>query len=140
MPLPEGSDQTYPFRAHSEYYYLTGIDRPEGFLAFDPRQPSSKGRVSFVPDVTEAEKMWEGRTQGVGRPLSRLEAWLGSRRGRPIVNLGAQLRGACSDESEISRVREQFTHARRTEEVPVALYAYKSNSFEALAPSPRARA
>ena len=93
-----------------------------------------------MPDVTEAEKMWEGRTQGVGRPLSRLEAWLGSRRGRPIVNLGAQLRGVCSDESEISRVREQFTHARRTKEVPVALYAYKSNSFEALAPSPRARA
>ena len=116
MPLPEGSDQTYPFRAHSEYYYLTGIDRPGGVLAFDPRQPSSKGWVSFVPDVTEAEKMWEGRTQGVGTPLSRLEAWLGSRRGRPIVNLGAQLRGVCSDESEISLVREQFTHARRTKD------------------------
>jgi len=63
VPLPEGSDQTYPFRAHSEYYYLTGIDRPGGVLAFDPRQPSSKGWVSFVPDVTEAEKMWEGLSQ-----------------------------------------------------------------------------
>jgi Xaa-Pro aminopeptidase len=116
VPLPEESDQTYPFRAHSEYYYLTGIDRPGGVLAFDPRQPSSKSWVSFVPDVTEAEKMWEGRTQGVGTPLSCLEAWLGSRRGRPIVNLGAQLRGVRSDESEISRVSEQFTHVRRSKD------------------------
>jgi Xaa-Pro aminopeptidase len=37
VPLPEASDQTYPFRAHSEYYYLTGIDRPGGVLAFDPK-------------------------------------------------------------------------------------------------------
>ena len=113
VPLPEGSDQTYPFRAHSEYYYLTGIDQPGGVLAFDPKQRSSKSWVSFVPDVTAAEKMWEGQTQGVGTPLSRLEAWLGSRRGRPIVNLGAQLRGIRSDESEISRVREQFAQVRR---------------------------
>ncbi len=28
VPLPEGSDQTYPFRAHSEYFYLTGVDLP----------------------------------------------------------------------------------------------------------------
>jgi Xaa-Pro aminopeptidase len=116
VPLPEESDQTYPFRAHSEYYYLAGIDRPGGVLAFDPRQAVSKSWVAFVPDVTAAEKMWEGRTQGVGTPLSRLEAWLGSRRGRPIVNLGAQLRGVRSDESEIARVREQFTHVRRTKD------------------------
>jgi Xaa-Pro aminopeptidase len=114
--LPEGSDQTYPFRAHSEYYYLTGINRPGGVLAFDPKQPSSKSWVSFVPEVTEAEQMWEGRSQGVGTPLPRLEAWLGSRRDRPIVNLGAQLRGLNPDESEISRVREQFTHVRRTKD------------------------
>ena len=113
MPLPEGSDQSYPFRAHSEYYYLTGINQPGGVLAFDPRQPSSKNWVSFVPDVTEAEKMWEGRTEVAGTQVSRLEAWLGSRRGRRIINLGAQLRGLRFDESEISRVREQFTHLRR---------------------------
>jgi len=113
VPLPEGSDQTYPFRAHSEYYYLTGIDSPGGVLTFDPRQRSGPAWTSFVPDVTEAEKTWEGRTDAVGTPLPRLEAWLGSRRGRPIVNLGAQLRGVCSDEGDIARVREQFTHVRR---------------------------
>ena len=28
VPLPEGTDQTYPFRAHPEYFYLTGVDSP----------------------------------------------------------------------------------------------------------------
>jgi len=116
IPLPEGSDQTYPFRAHSEYYYLTGIDSPGGVLAFDPRQRPSKSWVSFVPDVTEAEKMWEGRTERVGTSVARLEAWLGRRRGRPIVNLGAQLRGVRSDESDIARAREQFSDVRRTKD------------------------
>jgi Xaa-Pro aminopeptidase len=57
--------------------------------------------------------MWEGRTEVVGTSLSRLEASLGSRRDRPIVNVGARLRGMRSDESEISWVREQFTQVRR---------------------------
>jgi len=113
IPLPEESDQTYPFRAHSEYYYLTGIDSPGGILAFDPRQHSSNAWISFIPEVTEAEKMWEGKTEGMGTPISRLEAWLGARRGRPIINLGAQLRGVRSGESDVARVREQFTHIRR---------------------------
>jgi len=116
MPLPEGSDQTYPFCAHPEYYYLTGIDSPGGVLAFDPRQRSSKRWVNFVPDVTEAEKTWEGRTQLTGTPLPRLEPWLGARRGRPIINLGASLRGVRCDESDVARTREQFTHVRRAKD------------------------
>ncbi len=122
IPLPEGSDQTYPFCAHPEYYYLTGIDSPGGVLAFDPRQRSSKGWVSFVPSVTEVEKMWEGRTQLVGTPLPRLEPWLGARRGRPIINLGAPVRGVRSDESDVARTRERFTHVRRAkDEVELSL-------------------
>ena len=122
VPLPGGSDQTYPFCAHSEYYYLTEIDSPGGVLAFDPRQRSSKRWVSFVPNVTEAEKMWEGKTQLSGTPLPRLEPWLGARRGRPIVNLGASLRGVRSDEGDVARTREQFTHVRRAkDEVELSL-------------------
>jgi len=116
IPLPEGTDQTYPFFAHPEYYYLTGIDAPGGVLAFDPRQRSSKRWISFVPDVTEAEKTWEGRTQPTGTPLLRLEPWLGARRGRPIINLGAPLRGIRSDEGDVARTREQFTHVRRAKD------------------------
>ena len=116
IPFPDGSDQTYPFFAHPEYHYLTGIDAPGGVLAFDPRQRSSKRWVSFVPRVTDAEKMWEGRTQPGGTPLPRLEPWLGARRGRPIINLGSPLRGVRSDESDVARTREQFTHVRRAKD------------------------
>jgi Xaa-Pro aminopeptidase len=122
IPIPEGTDQTYPFFAQPEYYYLTGIDSPGGVLAFDPRQPSSKRWVSFVPDVTEAEKTWEGRTQPAGTPLSQLEPWLGERRGRQIINLGVPLRGVRSDEGDVARTREQFTHVRRAkDQVEVSL-------------------
>jgi Xaa-Pro aminopeptidase len=116
VPLPGGADQTYPFRAHPEYYYLTGIDSPGGVLAFDPRGRSSHKWVSFVPEVTEAEKMWEGAAERPGTPLPELEIWLGNRRGRPIINLGAGLRGVRSDEGDVARVREHITHVRRSKD------------------------
>ena len=113
VPLQDGTDQTYPFRAHSEYFYLTGVDSPGGVIAFDPKDSSRERWVSFVPDVTEAERTWEGRTQQAGRSLSALEPWLSARRGRPVVNLGERLRGVRSDDALIARAREQFTHIRR---------------------------
>ena len=113
VPLPEGSDQTYPFRAHSEYFYLTGVDLPGGVVAFDPKKRSGEGWFLFVPDVTEAERIWEDRTQQGGRSLNALEPWLIARRGRPVVNLGERLRGVRSDDELIARAREQFTHTRR---------------------------
>jgi Xaa-Pro aminopeptidase len=113
VPLPEETDQTYPFRAHAEYFYLTGIDSPAGIIAFDPKEGGSRGWSSFVPDVTESERTWEGRTQAHGKTLTALEAWLTTRRGRALINLGAPLLGVRSDPALVARVREQFTHARR---------------------------
>jgi len=116
VPLPEGTDQTYPFRAHPEYFYLTGVDSAGGVIAFDPQDRSRERWVFFVPDVTEAERTWEGRTQQSGRSLSALEPWLMARRGRPLVNLGERLRGVRSDEVLAVRAREQFTHVRRAKD------------------------
>jgi Xaa-Pro aminopeptidase len=116
VPLPEISDQTYPFRSHAEYFYLTGVNSPGGVLAFDPKHPPRKRWMSFVPNPTEAERMWEGRTQSKGKSLALLETWLTIRRGRPLVNLGAKFRGVRSDEAQVARAREQFTHVRRTKD------------------------
>ena len=113
LPLPESTDQTYPFRAHSEYVYLAGLDSPGGVVAFDPKRGPLKGWTSFVPDVTEAERVWEARAQDPGETLARLEPWLTTRRGRTIVNLGAPLRGVRADEARTAAVRDKFTHARR---------------------------
>lgn len=114
IPLPENTDQTYPFRAHSEYHYLSGsIDAPGGVLAFDPKRGPVKGWSSFVPDVTEAERIWEAREQDPGDALARLEPYLTARRGRPLVNLGAALRGVTTDPGRLAGVREKLHHARR---------------------------
>ena len=115
VPLPEGSDQTYPFRSHAEYFYLAAQECPGGVVAFDPRDGAG-GWVSFVPDVTEGERVWEGRAQLPGASVATLEPWLTTRRGRPIVMLGAPLRGVHADESRTLLAREQLKHARRVKD------------------------
>lgn len=110
IPLPEGSDQTYPFRAHSEYVYLAGHDAPGGVVAFDPRDGQW---IDFVPAVTEAERVWEGRTQTPGTLLAELKPWLTARARRPLVMLGAPLRDMPSDSDLTPHVRTALTHARR---------------------------
>src|SRR4051794_74847 len=76
IPLPENSDQTYPFRAHSEYVYLGGRECVGGVVAFDPRDGQW---IDFVPQVTEGERVWEGRTQPGGVLISELKPWLAAR-------------------------------------------------------------
>jgi Xaa-Pro aminopeptidase len=119
IPLPEGSDQTYPFRSHAEYYYLAAQECPGGMVAFDPRDGAT-GWVSFVPDVTEGERVWEGRAQLPGPSVSTLEPWLTARRGRPIVMLGAPLRGVQADEGRTFQARERLKHARRPKDATEA--------------------
>jgi len=113
VPLPEGSDQTYPFRSHADYYYVAGHECAGGMVAFDPRDGTDNGWVSFVPAVTEGERVWEGRAQMPGTPLAALAGWLAERRGRPIVMLGTVLREVAVDEALSGRIAESFKHARR---------------------------
>jgi Xaa-Pro aminopeptidase len=110
VKLPENSDQTYPFRAHSEYFYLTGRECPHGVVAHDPREGTWH---SFVPSVTEDERIWEGRTQPPGEPLENLAPWLAARQGRRIALLGASLTNVSADPELTATIRILFTHARR---------------------------
>lgn len=116
IPLPEGSDQAYPFRSHADYFYLTGAECPGGVLAFDPREAShvaDGGWISFVPVVTEGERVWEGRKQLPGAPLPELQTWLAARRDRPVVQLGAPVRPTGNDEAARAACQAALTHARR---------------------------
>ena len=117
IPVPGRGDRTYPFRAHSEYLYLSDRERPGGVLAFDP----AEGWIEFVEPVTAEELLWaglEGEHEGVPegtRPLAELEDWL---HGRPARHLGAtsepdvELRDALirvrrpKDDLELERMRE----------------------------------
>jgi Xaa-Pro aminopeptidase len=113
VPLPEGSDQTYPFRSHAEYFYLTAQECARGVVAFDPRDANGRGWVSFVPEVTESERVWEAREQLPGSPLAELKPWLAARTRRPVVMLGVPLPEVEFDASRTADARAALTHARR---------------------------
>jgi Xaa-Pro aminopeptidase len=107
--VPGGADQTYPYLAHAEYLWLAGHEVVDAVLAFDPRD----GWTDFIPPVTQAERVWEGREDAGGIPLHELAGWLAARRGRPVVSLGVPLTGVASDGVRTATLREQLTHLRR---------------------------
>lgn len=112
LPIPGGQDQTYPFRVHPDYRWLTGDDQPEGVVAFDPND----GWAHFIPAVTEAERVWEGREpfdDPRSRPLSEFAAWLQSRAGKTIAVAGVAPDGVTIDPSASRAVGERLLHARR---------------------------
>lgn len=111
---PEISDALLPFIAHQEYYYLTGhADAIGGVLAYDPRD---NAWVCFVPEVTELDRVWEGREQLPGELLANFPTWLAARRGRPVAMLGAPVAGVAIDDARTAVIRETYKHARRPKE------------------------
>lgn len=111
VPIPGRGDRTYPFRAHSEYFYLTDRERPGGVLAFDPEE----GWVDFVRPVSREELLWEGAPADgqSGVPVDELEGWLARRAGRPVANLGAAVPGAPASAETTDELRRGLNHVRR---------------------------
>lgn len=109
--IPGGADQTFPFASHAEYFWLTDRETPGGVLAYDP----SEGWTDFVPEVTEKERVWEGREENEPGtvPLQELAGWIAKRRGRAVRNLGVALPGLPGDPARLAELRDRFTHARR---------------------------
>jgi Xaa-Pro aminopeptidase len=109
--LPGRGDLTYPFHAHSEYFYLTDRNRPGGVLAFDPRE----GWFDFVSPITESDRLWSGDPGDEldGVPLPELKNWLASRRQRPLAHLGAASSAPAGDVELAGRVRLALSHVRR---------------------------
>jgi Xaa-Pro aminopeptidase len=112
--IPGRADRTYPFRAHSEYFYLTDRERPGGVLAFDPQD----GWVDFVLPVSRDELVWEGAPAGAqeGVPVAELEQWLSARRGRQIVNLGEPVSGVAPADGLTDELRRHLNHVRRAKD------------------------
>jgi Xaa-Pro aminopeptidase len=108
---PGRGDATYPFEAHSEYYYLTDRNRPGGVLAFDPRD----GWVEFVPPITASDRLWSGAPPGEPQgPTTRdLEGWLAERAGRAVVWLGSAPADARFDAGLAEELRFGLDRVRR---------------------------
>lgn len=114
MPIgiPGGMDQTFPYRPHPEYDWLTGgRTREGGVLAFDPQE----GWTLFEPPVTEMERIWGGSEAPIGKPIEDLEPWLNARSGRKLAWLGSAKDGE-GDEEFAKHARTALTHARRSKD------------------------
>lgn len=117
---PGGLDQTYPFLPHPEYFWLTGLRRPSGVLAYN----RGEGWVDFVQLPTLSEKLWEGGGDDdiTGVDISKFEAWLKRAPFQRIFALGqvsaslkTQLRslGLVEEANLQMQVQELVNRARR---------------------------
>ncbi len=109
VPVPGRGDQTYPFRAHSEYFYLTDEEQPNSALAYDP----TTGWTAFHKRLRPDEAMWYAAVEEQGEDIATLTAWLESRRGRRIAYLGEPTISSPRDDEFEARVREQLNQVRR---------------------------
>lgn len=119
LPKPGGLDQTYPFRPHPEYYWLTGLNRPGGVLAYSPQD----GWTHFVVPVSDSERLWTADgPPPVGRDIAQLSAWLAQRSQLPTVCLGVPYPGVASD-SERAPILQMHcdTVRRRKDAAEIAL-------------------
>jgi Xaa-Pro aminopeptidase len=109
--IPGRGDVTYPFRSHSEYYYLTDVNRPGGVLALDP----ADGWHDFRPPVTEAERLWSGApiAAPAGLSMAELPDWLAARADRSIACLGVPVAGVGYDQELTERLRSELARVRR---------------------------
>ena len=58
-------DQFYPFRQHSDFFYLTGIDLEESIFAFMPGHPDPGQReILFIKRPTLKSGLWNGESPG----------------------------------------------------------------------------
>ncbi|MBA3848971.1 MAG: hypothetical protein C0502_03120 [Opitutus sp.] len=114
IPKPEISDALLPYIAHQEYYYLAGhADAPGGIIAYDAK---TREWTSFVPEVSEMDRVWDGAVQLPGELLPNFPAWLAARKDRKVANLGASIAGVAADAALTARVRDALRHARRPKE------------------------
>ena len=115
---PGRGDLTYPFEAHSEYYYLTDRNRPGGVLAFDP----AAGWCDFTAPITASDRLWSGASahEPEASTTDDLEGWLEARRGRRTAWLGAAPPDADGDPELRDGLRLALSEVRRPKD-PVEL-------------------
>ena len=113
--IPGRADITYPFVAHSEYYWLTDRNQPGGVVAFDP----GDGWFDFPAPVTVADRLWSGAAEpppGISS-ADDLPAWLRiGDRARRVVWLGVPPDGvppASGGDQLTERLRLQLSAVRR---------------------------
>ncbi|MCK5135629.1 MAG: aminopeptidase P N-terminal domain-containing protein [Bacteroidales bacterium] len=59
--MPRNGDQYYPFRQHSDFFYLAGINQEESVLVLSPDHPESSMReILFIHKPATKTELWSG--------------------------------------------------------------------------------
>src|SRR3569832_1794839 len=59
--MPRNGDQNFPFRQHSDIFWLTGIDQEQSILVICPAHPVPEYReMLFLRKTNEHIAVWEG--------------------------------------------------------------------------------
>ena len=110
ISIPGGLDQTYPFTAHPEYYWMTGSRRSGGVLAYNQQE----GWTHFVRPVTPSERLWEGNPEAPeGEDVAGLSEWLKRYAGPEIAVLGSPVQGVKGEEGLTVEMRGRLDTVRR---------------------------
>ncbi|MDE0300493.1 MAG: aminopeptidase P family protein [Candidatus Poribacteria bacterium] len=110
ISIPGGLDQTYPFTAHPEYYWLTGSQRSGGVLAYS----QEAGWTHFVRPVTPTERLWEGNPDAPeGEDVAGLSEWLKRCEGAKTAVLGSPIPGVERDDELATDMRVRLDAVRR---------------------------
>src|SRR5690606_8597524 len=117
-----------PFLPHPDYFWLTGLRRAHGVVAYS----KSEGWEDFVEHTTLMEKLWEGGREHLsGKDIAELEPWLLAKSFSKVYVLGQpttkQRRlGAVLEEADFFALQESVNRVRRkkdSEEVELVLKA-----------------
>ncbi|MGQ9864340.1 MAG: aminopeptidase P N-terminal domain-containing protein [Bacteroidia bacterium] len=59
--IPSEGDTTFPFRQNTNFYYLTGLDQPDGIVVLFPSAKKDEDReILFIPSFSPHRQLWEG--------------------------------------------------------------------------------
>ncbi len=73
-PIPRNGDQYYPFRQHSDFFYLSGINQEESVLVLAPGDDkNAMWEVLFIRKPTPKSALWSGP----GLTLEEASNWSG---------------------------------------------------------------
>lgn len=120
---PGGFDQSYPFLPHPEYYWISGLRRAWGVVAYS----KNDGWVDFVQQITADEKLWEGSSGDLeGLNVSELESWVSKKSFKEVFVFGQyeqnQMNGkpiklpARPDQNKFLDLKETLNNVRRVKD------------------------
>lgn len=69
--LLRNADSEFEFRQHSDFYYLTGFDEPDGVLVLAPQHAEHRV-ILFLRERDRSKEIWNGKRLGVGAATQTL--------------------------------------------------------------------